>query len=266
MARLRSSDAEKRIENEFGPDFSEALARGLTIVTAFDAERRQMSLSDIARVVDLPRATARRALHTLTMLGYVETDGRLFRLTSRILKLAAAYLTSNPITTIVQPACEHVCREVKESCTAAVLDGQDVVMIARALPVGLISVGYGVGYRVPAFCSALGRVLLAALPDPELDAFLDELEPASVTEHTVIDPRELRKAILQVRQNGFSFVDREAEAGFRSIAVPLKRFDGMTVAALNVGAHVDRASVEAMLGTYLPLLRTVAEDLKPQLI
>src|SRR4051812_38886220 len=186
MARLRRTAAEERLKSDFGGDFLEALARGLKVITAFDAERRQMNLSDVARTVDLPKATVRRALHTLTSLGFVEVDGRLFKLTPKILSLASAYLLSNGISTILQPACERICAEINEACSAAVLNSDDIVMIAHASPPRMISVGPGVGFRLPAFCPSLGRVLLAAQPDASLASFFNRLEAARATPQTTI--------------------------------------------------------------------------------
>src|SRR5260370_36776448 len=149
MSRLRPSDAEKRAQRANSADFSEALARGLRIINAFDDQRRQMTLSDVARVIDLPRATVRRALATLAELGYVETEGRLFRLTPRILTLAIAYLSSNPVSAILQPICEALSHKVDASCSVAVLDGDQAVIVARAVPSRPTSVGLGVGCRLP---------------------------------------------------------------------------------------------------------------------
>jgi IclR family transcriptional regulator, pca regulon regulatory protein len=266
MARLQKIDAKRRAAEDRGPDFSEALARGLKIIQTFDADSRAMTLADIARRVELPRATARRALVTLTALGFVETDGRLFRLTPRILKLAAAYLGSNAVSTILQPACDRIARQIGEACSAAVLDGNDVVMIAHAAPQRLIAAGAGAGFRLPAFCTALGRVLLAPLPDERLDAFLKALRPAAATAHTMTDKGALRRAILDVRKNGYAFADQEAEPGFRSIAVPVQRYDATTVAAINIGTHVEGASVDRMHQEFLPILRAAAQDLCTQLL
>ncbi len=266
MARLRPGDAIKRADRDAGPDFSEALARGLTILGAFDNDRRQLSLSDVAALVDLPRATARRALNTLLALGYVECERRLFKLTPRVLTLAGAYLSSNPATTVLQPACERICREVHESCTVAVLDGDDAVMICRALPDQAMPVGLGIGYRLPACSSALGRALLCGLADADLDAWLARLTPTAQTPFTLLEKPQIRAAILQARSDGFSYVDQEAEFGFRSIAVPLHRYDGAPVAALNIGARVERASAEQMRGAFLDILRREANDLSRQLI
>lgn len=265
MARLRQADADKRQENDFGPDFSEALARGLSVITAFDADRRQMTLSDVAKVIDLPRATTRRALFTLTRLGYVETDGKLFRLSPRILRLAAAYLTSNAVSTILQPACERLCKQFAEACSAAVLDGPDVVMVAHASPPRFIAVGPGVGFRLPAFCTSLGRVLLGAQGPEAVDRFLAGLNPSAPTPRSLTSTADLRAAILATRQTGYSLVDQEAELGFRSISVPVQRFDGTVVCAINVGVRAEQVSVDRMQTEFLPVLQRVAGELKEQL-
>jgi IclR family transcriptional regulator, pca regulon regulatory protein len=222
MSRLRPQDAEQRAQRATGADFSEALARGLNVINAFDEHHRQMTLSDLAKAIDLPRATVRRALATLVALGYVETEGRLFRLTPRILKLAGAYLSSNPVSTILQPLCERLSQQVDASCSVAVLDGDEAVMIARAVPMRPSSVGLGVGYRVPVFCSALGRALMSAMPDEQLDKFIARLKPTRFTRQTVIAKPEIRRLILDVRKKGYALADQEAEIGIRSIAVPLE--------------------------------------------
>jgi IclR family transcriptional regulator, pca regulon regulatory protein len=265
MARLQKIDAERRAAEDRGPDFSEALARGLKIIQAFNAETRAMTLADVARRIDLPRATARRALVTLQSLGFVETDGRLFRLTPRILKLAGAYLNANAVTTILQPACERLARTLQESCSAAVLDGEEIVMIAHAGPQRLMTAGAGVGFRLPAFCTSLGRVLLASFTDERLDAFLKTLKPQGLTPHTQTDKAKLRRAILAIRGDGYAMADQEAELGFRSIAVPVCRYDGTVVAALNIGAHVQRAATDKIKSEFLPALRAEAQELKGQL-
>ncbi len=266
MTRLRSVDAEKRAQSGNGSDFSEALARGLTIVASFRHTRTTRTLSDIARHVDLPKAAVRRALYTLVRLGYIDVEGRSYRLSPRILELATAYLTSDNVAAVVQPACDRVCAEVKQSCTVSVLDGSDVVMVARALPGHLPSIGLGIGLRLPAYCSALGRVLLAALPDSQLDAALATIEPQPVTPHTLVDPKRLRKTVLTSRRTGFSYADQEAELGFRSIAVPLVRYDGTVVAAMNIGARIEAATEQHMVGVFLPVLQRTSAELQARLI
>lgn len=266
MSRLRPADAEKRARRANGADFSEALARGLGVINAFDGHRRQMTLSDVARAVDLPRATVRRALATLVELGYVEVEGRLFRLTPGVLRLATAYLSSNPVSSVLQPACERISGRVGASCSVAVLDGDEAVMIARAVPARPPSVGLGVGYRLPAFCSALGRVLASGLSDAALDAYLGRLQPVRVTRQTVISKTELRRLILEVRRRGYALVDQEAEVGIRSVAVPLRRFDGRPVAALNIGVQPEQVPARVMIAEYVPLLVEEAAVLAEQLV
>jgi IclR family pca regulon transcriptional regulator len=266
VARLRAQDALKRKESSRGPDFSEALARGLSVIRVFSPERPQMTMSDIAREVDLPRATARRAIHTLESLGFLEAEGRLYRLTPKVLELATAYLSSNLISTVLQPICDRISRSVGEACSTAVLEGEEVVMISHAAPRRLIEVGPGVGFRLPAHCTALGRVLLAALAQEQLEDVLARVSLAAATPHTVTDKVVLRSVLAQVREQQYALVDQEAEAGFRSIAAPIRRYDGKVVAAINIGARIEAVSKEVMLESYLPLLRREVEQLSRQLV
>ena len=265
MPRVKRSEAERRLADAAGPDFLEALARGLRVIQAFNRDKRQLTLSDIARLVDLPRASVRRTLHTLVHLGFAETDGRLFRLTPRILTLAGAYLSSNVIADILQPAVARLSASVGEACSAAVLDGDDVIMIAHATPNRVINVSAQIGYRLPAVSSALGRVLLAALDDRELGRRLMRLKPQKLTPATVTDRAALRRAIRKVREDGYALVDQEVEVGFRSIAVPLRRLDGSVIASLNVGAHSNLGSLDAMRAVFLPKLQALAAELQRQL-
>jgi IclR family pca regulon transcriptional regulator len=266
MPRLRRSEAEQKLAGAAGPDFLEALARGLRIIEAFGRDRRWLTLSDVARLVDLPRASVRRTLTTLVKLGYAETDDRLFRLTPRILTLAGAYLSSNAISDIVQPALEALSDDVNEACSAAVLDGDEVTMIAHASPNRMLPVSAQIGFRLPALSSSLGRVLLAAMDEQQLDQFLGRVVPRKLTPATVVDETELRRAIAKARTDGFSLVDQEAEAGFRSISVPLKRRDGRIIGALNIGVHSERGPLNTMVNLFLPKLQALAADLQQQMI
>jgi IclR family transcriptional regulator, pca regulon regulatory protein len=266
MARLRREDAEKRNESGLGPDFSEALARGLAVLAAFGEGRGPLTLSDVARKVDLPRATTRRALYTLTHLGFAESDGKLYRLTSKVLSLATSYLLANQISTILQPECDRLSLEFGEAVSCAVLAGDDVVMIAHASPQRLFATGAGIGFRVKAFCSALGRVLLAGLPDQALDAFLDKLVPTRMTAKTLVEKGALRRAILAARAQGFSIVDQGAEAGFRSLAVPIRRYDGQILAAMNVGLRIESAGLAELKTAHLPRLRAASRDIAARLM
>jgi IclR family pca regulon transcriptional regulator len=266
MPRVRRSAAERRLKTNFGPDFLEALARGLKVITAFDSDDRQMNLADASRKVDLPKATVRRILHTLVSLGYVVTDGRAFSLTPKILQLASAFLVSNGTSAVLQPICERICKELGEACSVAVLHGDDVVMIAHASPRRFVYVGPGIGYHLPAFATSLGRVLLAALPDAEIDVYFKRLHPQPLTPHTITDKRKLRKLVDQAREQGFAFADQEAELGFRSISVPLRRHDGKIVAAINIGVLAASASIDRMQAVFLPRLLKESQVLGEQLI
>jgi IclR family pca regulon transcriptional regulator len=266
MPWVKRTRREQRIADAAGPDFLEALARALRIVQVFNRDRRQLTLSDIARLVDLPRASVRRTLHTLVHLGFAETDGRAFRLSPRILTLASAYLQSNSISDILQPAVERLSADVREACSAAVLDGDHVIMIAHAAPNRVINLSAQIGFRLPAVSSSLGRVLLAELDDRQLDGLLARIEPQRLTSATVVDRAELRRAIRKVRKDGYSLVDQEVELGFRSISVPLRRLDGRVIASLNIGAHTNRGTLGSMRNLFLPKLRTLAAELQGQMI
>jgi IclR family transcriptional regulator, pca regulon regulatory protein len=266
MPRLRRSAADQDLIDAAGPDFLEALARGLRVLETFNQDRKALTLSDIAKLVDLPRASVRRTLHTLVHLGYAETDDRLFRLTPSVLKLAGAYLSSNAVTDILQPALDRLSEAVNESCAAAVLDGEHIMMIAHASPKRIIPVSAQVGFRLPAVATSLGRILLAALDDRRLDEFLARVRPKRLTEFTVLDKSELRREILKVRTEGYALADQEAEIGFRSIAVPLKKLDGRTIASLNIGIHSERMPLKAMHGRFFPKLHALAQDLRQHLV
>lgn len=258
----RAGDA----DNRGATDFIESLDRGLRVLELLGGGRQPMALSDIAKAADLPRATARRILFTFERAGFVESDGKLFRLTPRVLVLASSYLASNHVVSVLQPALDQLSSEAQEISSMAILDGNDVVFIARASPTRIFSAGIDVGYRLPAFCTSVGRVLLSRLPDDGLAAALKAMDPAPLTPFTVTDRKVLLKTIIADRAQGYSLVDREAEPGFRSISVPVRRYDGAIVAAINMGAHVDRVSASEMVERFLPLLRETAASVKSMLV
>lgn len=251
---------------EVGPDFLEGVARGIRVIEAFNKTSRPLTLSDAAKIVELPRATTRRILYTLEKLGFVTSDGKLFSLTSRILTLASAYLSSNQISTVLQPVMDRIAAEVQEVCSAAIMDGDDVVFIARATPARVFSTGLELGYRLPAYCTSVGRVLLGALDDDELASVMRRIDPVASTPHTVVDKSVLTALIVTARNQGYALVDQEAETGFRSISVPVCRYDGTVVAAMNIGAHVDRVTVGRMIDVYRRLLIAGADEVKPLLM
>lgn len=252
--------------NRGATDFIESLDRGLRVLEMFGGGQQPMTLSDLARAADLPRATARRILFTLERAGFVASDGKHFRLTPRVLVLASAYLASNHVVSVLQPVLDRLSSDAREISSMAILDGNDVVFIARASPARIFSSGIDVGYRLPAFCTSVGRVLLSRLSDDELAAALDRMDLAPLTPFTVTDSKLLLKAIAADRAQGYSLVDREAEPGFRSISVPVRRYDGAIVAAINMGAHVDRVSATEMVERFLPQLREAAASVKSMLV
>jgi IclR family transcriptional regulator, pca regulon regulatory protein len=247
-------------------DFIESLDRGLRVFELFGADRRPMTLSDLAKAADLPRATARRILFTLERAGYVACDGKLFTLTPRVLVLAASYLKSNQVVSVLQPVLDRVSSAAQEISSLAVLDGNDVVFIARASPARVFSAGIDLGYRLPAFCTSVGRAMLGKFSNGELAPILDAMDLSAMTPFTLTDKDLLLATIMTDREKGYSLVDREAEPGFRSISVPIRRYDDTIVAAINMGAHVDRVSTGEMIDRFLPLLRDAAESVKSVLV
>jgi IclR family transcriptional regulator, pca regulon regulatory protein len=258
----RAGDADER----GATDFIESLDRGLRVMEMFGGRQQPMTLSDLAKAAGLPRATARRILFTLERAGFVESDGKLFRLTPRVLMLASTYLASNHVVSVLQPALDRLSSEVQEISSMAILDGNDAVFIARASPTRIFSSGIDIGYRLPAFCTSVGRVLLSRLSDGELAAALDAMDLAPLTPFTVTDRKLLLDAIIADRAQGYSLVDREAEPGFRSISVPVRRYDNAIVAAINMGAHVDRVSTQEMIERFLPRLQETAGSVKSMLV
>jgi IclR family transcriptional regulator, pca regulon regulatory protein len=255
----------KQADPTEGPDFVTALARGLTVIRAFGPDRPRMTLADIAKRVALPRATVRRSLITLETLGYVDSDGRNFYLSPKVLALGNSYLTSSPFPRTIQPMLERLAESIGESCWAAILDDDDVLLVAGAKSNRMLSAGLRVGSRLPAFCSAFGRVMLAGLPDEEIDAYLTRIVPRMYTSRTVVDTGANRRSIFDARTNGYAIADGEVELGLCSLAVPIVNLHGQTVAAVNVTAPSSRVRSGEMIERFLGPLRQVAEDIRPAL-
>ncbi len=264
MPRLNPKDAAARAANSLGSDYSEALARGLSVISVFGPEAPTLTLSEVAKRLDLPRATARRALLTLVALGYAEENNRQFRLTPQVLKLAAAYLGSSLVSTLFQPACDALSAEHGETFSLAALDGDEVVMIAYAARRRLHGENGGLGIRMPAYCTAVGRVLLAGLPQPLRDGYLKRLHPVKITAYTETDKGALRRTLIQVEQDGYALAEEEAELGFRSLAVPIIHPSGGVRYALNVG-RLARSQADDM-DRFLPVLKEAARRLQALLI
>jgi beta-ketoadipate pathway transcriptional regulators, PcaR/PcaU/PobR family len=240
-------DAAEKPERE--PYFIKSVERVFAVIKAFDEDHPEMTLADIARITGLDRGAARRFLLTLVDLGYVAQNGRMFSLRPRILELGYAYLSSLSLPEIALPVMEDLVRRVGESCALSVLDDTDVVFVARVPTRRFLSVSINVGARFPAHTSSMGRVLLAGQPDDWLDRYLETVSPEHLTDKTVTDPQELRRTLMQVREQGWALLDQELAEGVRSLAVPLRDKSGKVVAALNVSSHA--ADVETV-HQYLP--------------
>lgn len=264
MPRLKRTEEEEKARE--GSEFIETLDRGLRVIQSFGIDRRPMTLSDLSKRVNLPRATVRRILMTLVRSGFVVGDERLFSLTPRVLLLASAYLTSNQINTVMQPLMDEVASKAKEVCSLAIMDGEQAVFIARSSPARVFSTGLDIGYRLPAFCTSVGRVLLGRLANDELTRTVDSMKLAPQTQSTLVDKSAVIATIIADRTKGYSLVDQEAEEGFRSVSVPIRRYDGAVIAAANIGAHVDRITTGEMIDRFLPLLKEMSLAAQPLLV
>jgi IclR family pca regulon transcriptional regulator len=237
-----------------GAHFVQSLERGLAVIRAFGAEHPELTLSDVARATGLTRAAARRFLLTLVDLDYVRTDGRLFSLAPRVLELGYAYLSSLTLPEVAEPHLERLVAEVHESSSLCVLDGDDIVYVARVPTSRIMTVSISVGTRFKAYATSMGRVLLAALDDEELEKYLARADLQRLTSRTVSGIGALRSELAKVRSQGWALVDQELEDGLRSIAAPIHNRAGRVVAAVNLSAHASRTSLESLRRDLLPHL------------
>lgn len=244
-----------------GDSYVQSFARGLDVIRSFSAEAAAQTLSEVASRSGLTRAGARRILLTLQALGYVSNDGRLFRLTPRILDLGFAYLSSMPIWNVADPIMENLVETVKESCSAAVLEGSDIVYVLRVPVHKIMRISLGVGSRLPAYCTSMGRMLLADLPDTEVRARLEACRREAFTRHTVTDLDALLTKVQQARQQGWSLVNQELEEGLISLAVPITNRTGRVVAALNISGLASRTHAKTVQDKLLPQLLQAAREI-----
>jgi IclR family pca regulon transcriptional regulator len=245
------------------PNFMTSLARGLAVIRGFSQQRRKMSIAQLSLRTGIPRAAVRRCLYTLAKLGYVQgEDGRMFALRPQILSLGHAYLSSVPLVMAAQPVLDQVSAAIHESCSLAIQDGDEILYVARSsASTRIMSIDLGVGSRLPAHCTSMGRVLLAGLADDELAAFLRRVKLTPFTNRTIMQKDALADAIARVRRQQYALVDQELEIGLRSIAVPVKDFRQRVAAAINVSVQATRVSVAEMEKTFLPALNTAAQEL-----
>lgn len=241
------------------PEFVASFARGISVIRAFGPGATRLTLSDVAETTGLTRAAARRFLLTLVALGYARSDGKYFELTPAVLEIGYAYLASLDIWESVQPYLRGVTEQLHESCSAAVLEGDEVVYVARsAVNRRVLSINLAVGTRLPAHATAMGQVLLAGLEPAALTRYLKAATLAAYTEKTTTDPAALRARLDGIRAQGYALADQELESGLRSLAVPLHNRDGRVIAAINVSAPAAQVPAEVMIATYLPVLRDAA--------
>jgi len=248
-----------------GDAYVQSFARGLQVIRSFSASAPQQTLSEVAQRTGLTRAGARRILLTLEGLGYVQCQGRQFSLTPRILDLGFAYLSSLPLWNLAEPVMERLVEDVKESCSAAVLDGPDVVYVLRIPTHKIMSINLGIGSRLPAHCTSMGRTLLAELDDASLDRLLPEHPPTRRTDRTITDVARLKGELASVRQQGWCLVNQELEEGLVSLSAPIRDRAGRAIAAMNISGQVNRTSPAHMLQHFLPKLRGAAAEISQML-
>ena len=247
-------NANKMLKRRSHRDFVGALDKGLKIVEAFETSAPNLTLTEVARRTGLTRAAARRYLLTLVSLGYAETDGKSFRLTPRILRLGYAYLSSASLPKLAQPVLDGIGQKLREVVSLAILDGTEIVIIARSASLRVLSAATGIGMRLPAYCTAMGRVMLADLPRPEVEQLLAKTAMKQFTPHTKSDLKELLAEIATARDKGFAIGDEELELGLRAIAVPVTNAQGRVVLSMSVSLQAARMTAKEMVDRILPEL------------
>ena len=239
------------------------LAKGLAVIECFTADRPRQSISEIAQASGLDRATARRCLLTLAHQGYAYWDGKYFTLTPRVLRLGTACLATLPLPRIVQPFLDRISDQIGESSSVSVLDGAEIVYIARAAQKKVMSISLMPGSRLPAFCTSMGRVLLAALPETDAQAILQSAAPLPArTNRTMTDLSAIMQELARVRANGYALIDQEVETGLCSIAVPIRNAYGKVVAAMNVGMAASPDFARHAVEDLLPALQQTQTELR----
>ena len=249
-------------------DLIEGMAKGMAVLESFDTERQRLNATQTAERAGLTRAAARRHLLTLSHLGYLDTDGSHYWLSAKVLRFSGSYLASARLPRLLQPTLNRLAAQTRESFSAVVLDGDEVVIVARSAAVGgqrLMAYGLHLGARLPVHATSTGRVLLAAMSRTDFSAWLRGRELARLTPRTVVDHKAFRAVIMQVRHDDRALASEEHELGVHALAVPLRNMRGQTVAALNVVAAPERLAPEVMQHDLLPLLLDAARELRPLL-
>ncbi|MBD3804112.1 MAG: helix-turn-helix domain-containing protein [Thioclava sp.] len=243
-------------------DFIASFAKGLRVIECFGAETPRLSIAEVAQATGFDRATARRCLLTLHAEGYADYDGKFFTLTPKVLRLGMGALASLPLPQVVQPWLDQLTDRIGQSCSVSILDGTEIVYLARAAQRRVMSIGLMPGSRLPAHCTSMGRVLLAALPQEEARARIAASDLTPRTSFSLTEPEEIMARIAQVRRDGYALIDQEVEIGLRSLAVPLHDTHGRVIAALNTGLAASAEPAETLVETYLPELLRVQAGLR----
>lgn len=253
------------MSDDDGRDFVQSLERGLSVLRAFDRNHPSLTLSDVAKLTDLTRATARRLLHTLVALGYASTDGKYFELTPMVLDLGHAYVSSLQLPDIAQPFMESLSEQVHESVSASVLDGHEIVYVARVPTQRIMAISLAIGSRLPAAWTSMGRVMLADHTDAEVTAAFEKVRHALPAPTAIATTEALLAEVARVRQQGYCLLDQELEEGIRSVAAPLRDRRGRVVASINVGTHASRVTLKELRGDILPALLDTARQIEDRL-
>lgn len=246
-------------------DYLGGLAKGLSVIEAFTVDTERMSISDVSQVTGLDRATARRCLLTLHTLGYANYDGKYFSLTPRVLRLGTGCLATMSLPRIVQPMLDALSEDIGQSVSVSILDGWDIVYVARSAQQKVMSIGLMPGSRLPAYCTSMGRIILASLPEEEARHILALRPLAARTAHTLTGVEEIMEELRRVKAQGYAIIDQEVETGLRSIAVPVFNARGQTVAALNTGVAAVHADPAELAALYLKPLQDLQKSVRPLL-
>lgn len=239
-----------------------SFAKGLSVIESFSAAKPRMAIRDVAEATGLDRSTARRCLLTLMSLGYAEFDGKYFTLTPRIMRLGMDALATLPLPRTVQPWLEQLSEQLGQACSVTILDGTEIVFVARAAQRRIMAIGLMVGSRLPVHCAAMGRVMLAGLPEDEALAILEASDLSPRTPRALTRPQDIMAAVTQARADGYCFVDQETEIGLRSLAVPLLNKHGQTIAAVNTGMVATEEDPQHIIRRCLPPLLAMQGALK----
>jgi IclR family pca regulon transcriptional regulator len=255
MANTSRGAAAEALRETPGPsrrEFVQSIERGFAVIKAFSSQIESLTIADVSRRTGLSRAVARRFLLTLEELGYVATDNRSFGLTPRVLDLGFTFLSTMRLPDVAQPVMEELVSALHESCSTSMLDGHEIVYVARVPAKRIMSIALAVGTRLPAYPTSMGRVLLAGLAPEDLERYMATATLRPLTPRTVTDKNELRKILAQVRERGWASVDQEVEMGLRSVSAPIRDRTGQTIAAINMSSHVSRVSLKDMRTHHLP--------------